>query len=192
MATSEDRQAAALTREKYQFYLDTAGPVEDQVFGDLFSTGAINRQIAEAKGMVTSGFQAGRNSTADFRQRYGDMRSEEEKAFEDRRSQIREALAQGETSDNVRAMGFERDVNTSVDMARLGRGMASSAEQGMLDAARRRNERDATNDQIAQGKNNTIAGSAMTGVATGATVGGPWGAVIGGAIGLGAGVAATS
>jgi hypothetical protein len=89
-------------------------------------------------------------------------------------------------------MGFERDVNTSVDMARLGRGMASSAEQGMLDAARRRNERDATNDQIAQGKNNTIAGSAMTGVATGATVGGPWGAVIGGAIGLGAGVAATS
>jgi len=183
-----DNQAAQIIREKYDYYLNLGKPLEDQIIGELFNPEEMNRQVMEAKGLVSGGFESGRNASADFRSRYGDSRTDQERQFEDRRSQIRQALAETSTADGVRGMVFDRDVNTATDMTRLGRGMSSSAQSGMIAAAGASAQREVVYEQAkAQDRASTV-GLAASGAGTGFMVGGPVGAIVGGAIGLGIGM----
>lgn len=186
---SPDDKAAAIIREKYDEYLSLGKPIEQQILADLFNPEEMNRQVMESRGLVSAGFESGRNATADFRQRFGDTRTAQEEQFESRRSQIRQALAETETADGVRGMVFDRDVNTAVDLTRIGRGMSSSAQAGMVSAAGKAAEREVANDAAKRADRQSTVGLGVAGATTGAMVGlGPVGAIVGGAIGLGLGM----
>jgi hypothetical protein len=181
-----DRAAAEVTREKYDYYRDMISPVEDQVLGNLFSPEEMTRQVMQSRGYVASGFEAGRNATTDMRERYGDGRTAEETAFEKRRSELRQALAETGTADQVRGMAFERDINTATGLTRLGRGMSSSATAGLTSAAASEAQRDAYNQQQESAQKSGQVGMAVGGAATGAYLGATYG-MAGGPIGMAVG-----
>jgi len=186
--SSTDDKAAAIIREKYDEYLSLGKPIEQQILADLFNPEEMNRQVMESRGLVSAGFESGRNATADFRQRFGNTRTAQEEQFESRRSQIRQALAETETADGVRGMVFDRDVNTAVDLTRIGRGMSSSAQAGMVSAAGKAAEREVANDAAKRADRQSTIGMGVAGATTGFMVGGPVGAAVGGVIGIGVGM----
>jgi len=189
---SAQAKAAHVIREKYDASLGIARPIEQQIISDLYDPNELSRQVFESRGLIQRGFNTGRNAAEDYRSRYGDIRTPEEIAFEERKSQIRQALAEADASTQTREIVGERDFNTSVDLTRIGRGMAATAQQGLTSAASAEASREASNEAAKSADRsstvgNTLAGAGLGYALAGAQAGGisgPAGAAIGAGIGL--------
>lgn len=184
---SADKKSAWITEAEGLRYEEIYRPLNQQLMGELKTNKLTDAARLETNKVVNNGFADPKQLARVQRQagRQGLSVTSGQAQSIQRADKFGNALGVAKTMDHARVAEQDRKDGLRGELINLGRGIATSATNGLTEAAANETQRNNTNNQIrAQDKAAKRQGiGSMAGAGIGFAVGGPAGAMVGGAIG---------
>jgi hypothetical protein len=140
---SADAILASVTRDQWQHYLRQFAPLEEQLVSDIDSNELVERAANDAATQVGAGKASLDRSIA----RYGLNMTGAQRAQLERQRQLGAATNTAQSINTARIDQRERNLGVAADLMMKGRGVSSSAIDGLGQAAGLEAQRNAANAQ---------------------------------------------
>lgn len=160
--------AADVIQGKYDWYKQNIAPKTTQLLDEVFSDDNTAEAVASSRDTAQSSFGQGLTARSDFQRSYGINLSPEEKAIQARKDQIHGAISSANAANSTRLAYRDMDMNTGLQLSRLGRGLSTTATQGLVYADQQKTNRDIMNENA---KQQQMASTLSTGASFGAGIG---------------------